>query len=176
MKLVSTFNHQFQPFQPPAVSCWKLFTTVAERAQRAATSENTFKLRKHFPQFDNTHAANAHNTTKNRNTLQIKCIWLCCEHLQRVSLFVCVVSICTICCQNDENAFLICWCFFYFSEVFWSCSALSSLGHRMLPTQLLVNNPHDKQPVEQHSTYYRSLLSYLTCPVFSCFHSHMFSL
>ncbi len=54
-----------------------------------------------------------------RNVLQIKCIWLCCEHLQCVSLFVCVVSICPICCQN-ENVFLICWCFFYlhvFSEV-----------------------------------------------------------
>ncbi len=50
-------------------------------------------------------------TTPNRNSLQIKCIWLCCEHLQRVSLFVCVVSICTICCPTDENVFLICWCF-----------------------------------------------------------------
>ncbi len=38
---------------------------VVERAQRAATSE------KQLPQFDNTHAANAHNTTKKRNALQI---------------------------------------------------------------------------------------------------------
>ncbi len=42
-------------------------------------------------------------------------IWLCCEHLH-------------ICCQNDENVFLICWCFFYlhvFSEVaaHWALSA-----------------------------------------------------
>ncbi len=99
-----------------------------ERAQRAASSENTCKLRKQLPQFDNTHAANAHNTTKHRNALQIKCIWMCCEHLQRVSLFGCVVSICTICCQNYENVFLICWCFFYlhvFSEVAarWALSA-----------------------------------------------------
>ncbi len=65
-----------------------------------------------------------------RNALQIKCIWLCCEHLQCVSLFVCVVSIFTICCQSDENVYLICWCFFYL-HVFWSCSALSSLGHRI---------------------------------------------
>ncbi len=77
-------------------------------AERAATSENTCKLRKHFRQFDNAHAANAHNTTKKethckcsqhnqkRNALQIKCVWLCCEHLQRVSLFVCVVSICSV--------------------------------------------------------------------------------
>ncbi len=46
--------------------------TVAERAQRAATSENTCKLRKQLPQFDNTHAANAHNTTQKRNALQIE--------------------------------------------------------------------------------------------------------
>ncbi len=53
---------------------------------------------------------------------------LCCEHLQCVSLFVCVVSICSICCQNDENVFLICRRFFYlhvFSEVAarWALSA-----------------------------------------------------
>ncbi len=128
-------------------------------------SSTRCNLRKQLPQFDNTHAANAHNTTKKRNALQIeknscklrkhfrqidnahanahntckcsqhnqkrneiKCIWLCCEHLQRVSLFVCVVSIFTICCQNDEMFFLICWCFFYlhvFSEVAvrWALSA-----------------------------------------------------
>ncbi len=54
--------------------------------------KKTCKLRKQLPQFDNTHAANAHTTTKKRNALQIKCIWLCCEHLQCVSLFVLVVS------------------------------------------------------------------------------------
>ncbi len=35
-------------------------------------------------------------------------IWLCCEYLQRM------------CCQTDEEVFLICWFFFYlhlFSEV-----------------------------------------------------------
>ncbi len=63
-----------------------------------------------------------------RNALQIIFIWLRCEHLQCVSLFVCVVSICTICCQTNENVFLICWCFFYlhvFSEVAarWALSA-----------------------------------------------------
>ncbi len=77
-------------------SVLNLFDTVAERAQRAANrKKNTCKLRKHFRQFDNTHAANAYNTTKKRNALQIKCICLCCEHLQCVSLFVCVVSICS---------------------------------------------------------------------------------
>ncbi len=55
-------------------------------------------------------------------------IWLCCEHLQCVSLFGCVLSICSTCCQTDEDVFLICWCFFYlhvFSEVAarWALSA-----------------------------------------------------
>ncbi len=31
-----------------------------------------------------------------RNALHITCICLCCEHLQCVSLFVCVVSICSV--------------------------------------------------------------------------------
>ncbi len=57
-----------------------------------------------------------------RNALQIKFIWLCCEHLQCVSLFVCVVRICTTCCQTVENVFLICWCFFYL-HVCWALSA-----------------------------------------------------
>ncbi len=97
----------------------KHYPTVAERAQRAANRKNTCKLRKHFRQFDNTRCKCSQHNQK-RNALQIKCIWLCCVHLQCVSLFVCVVSICTICCQTDENVFLICWCFFYlhvFSEV-----------------------------------------------------------
>ncbi len=55
-----------------SVSAYKEIYTVAERAQRAANRKNTCKLRKRLPQFDNTHAANAHNTTKKRNTLQIE--------------------------------------------------------------------------------------------------------
>ena len=44
------------------------------------------------------------------------CISLCCEYLQHV------------CCQTDEDVFLICWCFFYlnvFCEVAarWALSA-----------------------------------------------------
>ncbi len=59
--------------------------------------------------------------TKQRNALQIQyLIWLCCEHLQCVSLCVCVVSICSCtCCQTDDVS-LICCCFFYlhlFSDV-----------------------------------------------------------
>ncbi len=45
---------------------------MTERAQRAATSENTCKLRKQLPQFDNTQAAIAYNTTQIRNALQIE--------------------------------------------------------------------------------------------------------
>ncbi len=45
------------------------------------------------------------------------CIWLCCEYLQHM------------CYQTD--VFVICWCFFYL-HVFFSCSALSSLFHRIL--------------------------------------------
>ncbi len=61
------------------------FFTVAERAQRTANRKNTCKLRKQLHQFDNTRAANAHNTTKQRNALQIKFfICLCCEHLQHL--------------------------------------------------------------------------------------------
>ncbi len=74
--------------------------------------KKTCKLRKQLPQFDNTHAANAHNTTKKRNVLQIKFIWLCCEHLQCVSLFVCVVSIFTMeFVSLFAGAFSICMCF-----------------------------------------------------------------
>ncbi len=58
---------------------------MAERAQRAANRKNTCKLRKQLRQFYNTRAPNAHNTTKQRNALQIKLfICLCCEHLQHL--------------------------------------------------------------------------------------------
>ncbi len=91
--------------------------------------KNTFKLRKLFHQFDNICAANAHNTANQRKALQINSfIWLCCKHLQCVSLFVCVVSICSACCQIDEDVFLILLVLFLFACVFWSCSALSSLS------------------------------------------------
>ncbi len=111
-----------------SVSAYKEIYMVAERAQRAVNKKNTCKLRNDFLNLTTHNFANAHNTTKKRNALQIKCFWLCCEHLQCVSLFVCVVSIFTICCQTDENVFLICWCFFYlhvFSEVAarWALSA-----------------------------------------------------
>ncbi len=57
-------------------------------------------------------------------------IWLCCEHLHCIFLFVCVVNICSTCCQIDEYVFLICWCFFHlhvFSEVAACVLSLSSI-------------------------------------------------
>ncbi len=42
------------------------------------------------------------------------------------------MSIWSTCCQIDEDVFLICWCFFLFACVFWSCSELTSLGHHTL--------------------------------------------
>ncbi len=85
---------------------WELIALQIEK--------NACKLRKRLPQFDHAHAANAHNTTKKAFAVCFF-IWLCCEHLH-------------ICCQNDENVFLICRCFFYlhvFSEVaaHWALSA-----------------------------------------------------
>ncbi len=74
-----------------------------------------------------------HNPKKKRDAnrkkhLQIKktlsSIWQrtrckCSQHNQKrnalqKNVFGCVImSTCTICCQNGENVFLICWCFFY---------------------------------------------------------------
>ncbi len=124
--------------------------TVAERAQRAATSENTCKLRKQLSQFYNAHAANAHNTTKKRNALQIENTFvnLTTHMLQTqpkkkraankmylvvlwafaVCFFIC------LCCEHLHHLLSKWWkCFldllvlFLFARVFWSCSALSSL-------------------------------------------------
>ncbi len=91
---------------------------VAERAQCTANRKNTSKLRKQLHQFDNTCATNTHNTTKQRNVLQIKFfIWLCCELLQHLL-------------SNWWRCFLDLLVLFLFTCVFWSCRALSSLGHR----------------------------------------------
>ncbi len=137
--------------------------TVAERAQRAANrKKNPCKLRKPLPQFYNAHAANAHNTTKQRNALQIekkplqikkttssilqRTRWKCSQHNQtkkrtanNIYLFVLwAFAVCffiCLCCEHLHHL-LSNWCFldllvlFLFACVFWSCSALSSLGHR----------------------------------------------
>ncbi len=41
-----------------------MLTTQPKKKSAANIEQNTCELRKHFRQFDNTHAANAHNTTK----------------------------------------------------------------------------------------------------------------
>ncbi len=38
-------------------------------------------------------------------------------YLQQVSLFGCVVSICSACCKIDDVVFLFCRCFFYLQRV-----------------------------------------------------------
>ncbi len=80
-----------------------------------------------------------------RNVLQIKCIWLCYEHLQCVCFFICLCyehlqCVCFFICLCYEHFHHLLWnwwkCFldllvlFLFACVFWSCSSLSSLGHR----------------------------------------------
>ncbi len=80
--------------------------------------KNTCKLRKHLHQFDSRCCkCSQHNQIKKRTANKI--------------LFGCVVSICSTCCQTDEDVFLICRCFFYV-HVFSEVAALCSLGHRTL--------------------------------------------
>ncbi len=119
--------------------------TVAERAQRAANRKKHLQIKKTLLSIWQRTCCKRSQHNQKRNALQIKCIWLCCEHLQCVSLFVCVVSICTIWCQNDENIFLICWCFFYlhvFSEVAarW---ALSATVDAFIQSDLQMRNTSD---------------------------------
>ncbi len=108
-----------------------------QKKKHAANRKKHLQIKKTLSSiWQRTHCKCSQHNQK-RNALQIKCIWLCSEHLQRVSLFVCVMCICTICCQNDENVFLICWWFLYlhvFSEVaaHWALSA----------TVLITYNPH----------------------------------
>ncbi len=113
----------------------QFYNARAAKAHDTTKKRNVLQIEKKHLQIKKTLSSILQRTgckssqhTQKRNALQIKCIWLCCEHLQCDSLFVCVVSICTICCQNDENGFLICLCFFYlhvFSEVAarWALSA-----------------------------------------------------
>ncbi len=165
---------------------------TSERAQRAAQ----------LPQFYNAHAANAHNTTKKRNALQIeKNTCKLRKHFrqfrQLVSLFVCVVSICTICCQTDEDVFLICWCFFYLHEFSedaarWALSAtvesrcwLNIAVMNLVPTHSNCTSPmdyishhalHSHIPVHHYTnhtavTIHSSLwLPHHTCTSFSLSH------
>ncbi len=86
--------------------------------------KNICKLRKQLRKFYNTHAANAHNRTKQRNALQIK-------------FFIgCVVNICSaflylLCCEHLQHLLSNWWFFldllvlFLFACVFWSCSTLT---------------------------------------------------
>ncbi len=97
-----------------------MLTTQPKKKKRAANRKKHLQIKKTLSSIWQRTCCKCSQHNQKRNVLQNKYIWLCCEHLQRVSLFVCVENICTICCQNAENLFLICWWFFYlhvFSEV-----------------------------------------------------------
>ncbi len=89
--------------------------TVVKRAQHAANRKKHLQIKE----------------TTSSILQRTRC--KCSQHNQKRNgckyiLFGCVVSICTICCQNDENVFLICWCFFYLHVFFevaarWALSA-----------------------------------------------------
>ncbi len=98
---------------------YQVIPTVARRTQRAANTKNTCKLRKQLSSILQRTCCKCskHNQTK-KNALQIKCIWLCCEHLHHLL-------------SNWWRCFLDLLVIFLFACVFWSCSALSSLGHRL---------------------------------------------
>ncbi len=56
------------------------------------------------------------------------------------------MSIFTICCQNDENVYLICWCFFYL-HVFSEVAARWALSATVVLTSGLVSR-EDVWPIE----------------------------
>ncbi len=102
--------------------------TAQPKKKRTANRKKHLQIKKTLSSIWQHTCCKCSQHNQKRNALQKNLIWLCCEHLQCVSLFVCVVSICTIYCQNYENVFFICWCFFYlhvFSEVAarWALSA-----------------------------------------------------
>ncbi len=114
----------------------QFYNAHASNAHNTTKKRNVLKIEKKHLQikkttfgYFTTHMLQMLTTQPKKETrCKKKMIWLCCEYLLCVSLFVCVVSICTICCQTAENIFLICWCFFYlhvFSEVAarWALSA-----------------------------------------------------
>ncbi len=92
--------------------------------KRSANTHNTTqkkplcKYSQHNQKQKETHCKYSQHNPKKRNALQIKLfVWLCCEHLQCVTISICVVRICTTCCQIDEEiswfagAFSICMFF-----------------------------------------------------------------
>ncbi len=102
---------------------------VAERAQHAATSENTCKLEKapanqekifiiltaDVQMLTTQTSKETHCKCSQHNQIHFICstflYWLCCEHLQRVR------------CKIEEVVFLICRRFFLFAArfFFWLC-------------------------------------------------------
>ncbi len=83
------------------------------KKKRAANKKKHLQIKKTLSSIWQPTRCRCSQHNQKRNVLQIKCIWLCCEHLQCVSLFGCVVSICPICCQNEM--------FFWFAGAFSIC-------------------------------------------------------
>ncbi len=109
--------------------------TTQPKKKRAANRKKHLQIKKTLSSIWQRTRCKRSQHNQKRNALQIKCIWLCCEHLQCVSLFVCVVSICSVCLylfvlSKWWKCFLDLLVLFLFACVFWSCSALSSLSHR----------------------------------------------
>ncbi len=111
--------------------------TVAERAQRAATSENTCKLRKQLSQkkffSKKRNALQIENTFVNLTTHMLQTqpkqkraankMYLVVLWAFAVCFFIC------LCCEHLHHLLSKWWKFFFlFACAFWSCSTLSSLG------------------------------------------------
>ncbi len=123
---------------------------MAERAQRAANRKNTCKLRKQLPQFDNTHTVNAHNTSKKKRAANRKNACKLRKHFRQFYNVLWAFAVCFFICLRCEHlhrllsnwwkCFLDLLVFFLFACVFWSCSALSSLGHRRFTQKLKLSS------------------------------------
>ncbi len=75
-----------------------------------------------------THALKMLTTQPNKETRTANKKYLVVLWLLAVRVFIyCVVSMCSTCCETDEDVFLICWCFFY-SHVFSEAAARWALS------------------------------------------------
>ncbi len=102
--------------------------TVAERAQRAANRKNSLQIKKTTFVNLTTHTVQMLTTQPKMKRAANK-IYLVVLWALAVCFFIC------LCCEHVHHLLSKWWkCFlrvlFLFACVFWSCSALSSLGHR----------------------------------------------
>ncbi len=90
-----------------------------QKNKRAANRKKHLQIKKTLSSLWQRTCCKSSQHTQKRNTLQTKCICLCCEHLHHLL-------------SNWWKCFLDLLVLFLFACVFWSCSALSSLGHRTM--------------------------------------------